>query len=141
MQAKQGDTVHVHYTGSFDDGEVFDSSNDSEPLEFTIGAGQVIPGFEEAVVGMTAGDKKNEHITAARAYGERNDQLLFTVGRDQLPSDAEVAVGDMLQVGFPDGRTAPVQVTALTDDTITLDANHPLAGRNLNFALELVKIK
>ncbi len=139
-QAKRGDTVKVHYTGSFEDGTVFDSSQGQEPLQFTIGAGQVIPGFEDAVIGMGEGDRKRETIAPERAYGERHDELVFTIPRDQLPPGSDVQAGDMVQIGFPDGRTAAVQVAGVTDEALTLDANHPLAGRTLLFDLELVKI-
>lgn len=141
MQAKKGDTVHVHYRGTLDDGTEFDSSEGSEPIVFTIGAGQVIPGFENAIEGMSAGDKKTEKIEAGNAYGERRDELVFTVSRDQMPEETDVEVGDMLRVGFPDGSNAAVQVTAADDQSVTLDANHPLAGKNLTFELELVSIE
>lgn len=139
-QAKRGDTVHVHYRGTFDDGTEFDSSAGGEPIAFTLGAGEVIPGFETAIEGMSIGDKKSEHIEASNAYGEHRDELVFKVGRDQIPPDSDVEVGDTLQVGFPDGSNATVQVTAMDDTSVTLDGNHPLAGRALNFDLELVKI-
>ncbi len=132
--------MKVHYTGSFEDGTVFDSSNGQEPLEFTIGAGQVIPGFEDAVIGMAEGDRKRETIAPERAYGERHDELVFTIPRDQLPPGSDVQAGDMVQIGFPDGRTASVHVAEVTDEGLTLDANHPLAGRTLLFDLELVTI-
>ena len=140
-QAKQGDTVHVHYRGTLDDGTEFDSSAGSDPIIFTLGAGQVIPGFEEAIEGMAAGDKKTQRIEAQNAYGDRRDELVFTVGREQMPDGAEVEVGDMLRVGFPDGSNAAVQVAALDGETVTLDANHPLAGKDLTFELELVTIE
>lgn len=139
-QAKKGDTVHVHYTGKFEDGTVFDSSNGGVPLEFTIGADQVIAGFENAIVGMKPGERKHEVIEADSAYGRRDDQLVFTVGRDQLPPGSEVEVGDTLQIGFADGQTASVQVAAMDENSLTLDANHPLAGKTLVFDLELVTI-
>ena len=139
-QAKQGDTVHVHYRGTLDDGTEFDSSAGSDPLVFTIGAGQVIPGFEEALEGMSTGEKKTERIEAGNAYGERREELVFTVGRDQIPPGTELEVGDLLQVGFPDGSSAAVQVASLDESSVTLDANHPLAGKNLTFELELVQI-
>lgn len=139
-QARRGDTVKVHYKGSFEDGTVFDSSDGRDPLEFTIGQGQVIPGFEDAVVGMSPGEQKRETIPAERAYGERQEDLVFNVGRDQLPPGMEVVIGDTLQVGFGDGHTAAVQVMEIGDDSLTLDANHPLAGRTLLFDLELVSI-
>lgn len=139
-QAKRGDTVRVHYRGTLDDGTEFDSSAGSDPIVFTIGAGQVIPGFESAVEGMSAGDRKTERIEAENAYGGRRDELVFTVGREQMPDGADVEVGDMLRVGFPDGSSAAVQVAAMDDQSVTLDANHPLAGKNLTFELELVAI-
>ena len=141
MQAKKGDTVHVHYKGTLDDGTEFDSSEGSEPIVFTIGAGQVIPGFEDAIEGMSAGDRKTEKIDAGNAYGERRDELVFTVPREQMPEGTDVEVGDMLRVGFPDGSNAAVQVAALDEQSVTLDANHPLAGKNLTFELELVSIE
>ena len=139
-QAKQGDTVHVHYKGKLEDGTLFDSSEGNDPISFTIGAGEVITGFEEAIVGMSEGDSKTERIVPERAYGERRDELVFSVGRDQMP-EGDVEVGDMLSVGFPDGRTASVQIAELDDESVTLDANHPLAGKTLVFELELVSIE
>jgi peptidylprolyl isomerase len=139
-QAKRGDTVHVHYRGTLDDGSEFDSSAGSDPISFTLGAGEVIPGFETAVEGMSAGDKKTERIEAANAYGEHRDELVFSVGREQMPEGSDVEVGDMLRIGFPDGSSANVQVAAVDEQSVTLDANHPLAGKNLTFDLELVKI-
>jgi len=140
QQAKRGDTVHVHYRGTLDDGTEFDSSSGSDPIVFTIGSGQVIPGFESAIEGMAAGEKKTERIEVGNAYGGRREELVFTVGRDQMPDDSDVEVGDMLQVGFPDGSNAAVQVAAIDEQSVTLDANHPLAGKDLTFELELVSI-
>ena len=139
-QAKRGDTVHVHYRGTLDDGSEFDSSAGSDPIVFTIGAGQVIPGFEEAIEGMATGDRKTQRIDAENAYGEHREELVFNVPREQMP-EGDVEVGDMLRVGFPDGSNAAVQVTAIDDQSVTLDANHPLAGKNLTFELELVQIE
>lgn len=139
-KAKQGDTVQVHYTGTLEDGTVFDTSEGGEPLEFTIGTSQVIAGFEEAIVGMSIGDRKREVIAAERAYGEHEEELMFTVGRDQLPDGSDVAVGDTLRIGFPDGQTAAVQVAEMDGKSLTLDANHPLAGKTLIFDLQLVGI-
>ncbi|HEX7809211.1 MAG TPA: peptidylprolyl isomerase [Thermoanaerobaculia bacterium] len=139
-KAKQGDVVHVHYKGTLDDGSVFDSSEGSDPISFTLGSGEVIPGFEEAIEGMSAGEKKTKKIDADNAYGERREELVFTVGREQLPDGNDIEVGDMLQVGFPDGSNAAVSVAAMDESTVTLDANHPLAGKNLTFELELVSI-
>ena len=141
MQAKRGDTVHVHYRGTLDDGTEFDSSQGSDPIVFTIGAGQVIPGFEDAIEGMSTGDRKTERIEAGNAYGERREELVFTVSREQMPEGTDVEVGDMLRVGFPDGSNAAVQVAAVDEQSVTLDANHPLAGKNLTFELELVSIE
>ncbi|MGZ5473298.1 MAG: FKBP-type peptidyl-prolyl cis-trans isomerase, partial [Thermoanaerobaculia bacterium] len=101
QQAKRGDTVHVHYRGTLDDGTEFDSSSGSDPIVFTIGSGQVIPGFETAVEGMATGEKKTERIEAENAYGDRREELVFTVRREQMPDGADVEVGDMLRVGFP----------------------------------------
>ena len=140
QQAKRGDTVHVHYRGTLDDGSEFDSSAGTDPLVFTIGAGEVIPGFETALEGMATGEKKTQHIPAEEAYGERREELVFEVGRDQMPEGGDVEVGDMLRVGFPDGSSANVQITAMDAQSVTLDANHPLAGKNLTFELELMKI-
>ena len=141
VAAKRGDTVKVHYTGTFDDGTVFDTSSDGDPIEFKIGEGSVIPGFEDAIVGMKAGDKKTEHIEASRAYGQHREDLIFTIERDQLPKGTEVNIGDFLRIGFTDGESASVQVADLDDESVTLDANHPLAGRDLTFELTLVAIQ
>jgi len=138
--AQQGDTVRVHYTGTLEDGTVFDSSKDADPIEVTLGSGDVIAGFEEALMGMAAGDKKQQRIVAEDAYGPYRDELVFTLPRATVPEDMEIEVGDFLSVGFPDGGTAPAQVAALDEENVTLDANHPLAGRTLLFDLELVSI-
>ena len=140
QQASRGNTVQVHYKGTLEDGTIFDSSEGQEPLRFTIGEGAVIPGFEDAVVGMTVGDRKSESIPPARAYGEHRGDLVFKVDRQQLPAGNDVEPGDWLRLGFPDGRSAPVLVAALDDASITVDANHPLAGRTLVFDLHLVTI-
>jgi peptidylprolyl isomerase len=142
QQAKRGDTVHVHYRGTLDDGTEFDSSAGGEPIVFTVGAGEVIPGFEEAIEGMATGEKKTTHIDAQNAYGDRREELVFQVARDQMPEGGgDVEVGDMLRVGFPDGSSAAVQVAGVEGASVTLDANHPLAGKNLTFELELVAIE
>jgi len=138
--AKRGDTVHVHYRGTLADGTEFDSSAGADPISFTIGAGDVIPGFEDAIEGMIAGEKKTQRIAADNAYGERRDELVFTIDRAQMPEGSDVDVGDVLRIGFPDGSSAAVQVAALDDESVTLDANHPLAGKDLTFELELVSI-
>jgi peptidylprolyl isomerase len=139
--AGQGDTVTVHYKGSLDDGSVFDSSEGSDPIEFTIGAHEVIDGFENAIVGMAAGEKKTENIPADQAYGGREDQLVFHVPRSSLQGGLDVVVGDYVRVTLPDGQAASMQVVGLDEEAVTLDANHPLAGKTLTFELELVAIK
>ncbi len=139
--AGQGDTVTVHYKGTLDDGSVFDSSEGSDPIEFTIGAHEVIDGFENAILGMAAGEKKTENIPAEQAYGDREEQLVFHVPRSSLQGGLEVEVGDYVRVTLPDGKAASMQVVGLDDEGVTLDANHPLAGKTLTFELELVEIK
>lgn len=139
-QAKNGDTVKIHYTGRLQDGSVFDSSTDREPLQFNIGSGQVIPGFEEAVTGMTVGEKKTTLIPSAKAYGERNPSMVMVVDRKHVPSDIDPEVGQRLQVGSPSGELIAVTIIEVNDGNITLDANPPLAGEDLTFDLELVEI-
>lgn len=140
MPVKTGDTVRVHYTGKLEDGKVFDSSNGRDPLEFTVGSGQVIPGFDQAVAGMSPGEEREVRIPAAEAYGDRKDDLVIVVERTQLPPDIDPQVGQQLQLS-QEGRAFVVQVADVTPDNITLDANHPLAGEDLTFELELVGIE
>jgi peptidylprolyl isomerase len=139
-QAKPGDTVKVHYNGKFDDGNVFDSSEGRNPLSFTIGAGKIIPGFDKAVEGMAIGDKKTVVIPAEDAYGKHHENLVMTVTRSEFPEEANPAVGQQYQTENQDGRPLNLMVTAVEGDQITLDANHPLAGKNLTFDIELVEI-
>ena len=139
-QAKQGDSVKIHYTGTLNDGTVFDSSADREPLEFKLGSGQVIPGFDEAVTGMSVGEKKNVTIPVDKAYGPRNDQLIMDIPRSQVPADINPEVDQQLQMGGPNGEVVIVKVVEVTDEIIKLDANPPLAGQDLIFDLELVEI-
>lgn len=139
--AKQGDTVKVHYTGKLEDGTVFDTSREREPLEFTIGEGKVIPGFEAAVVGMEAGKSRSTTVPPEQAYGERRTDRILTVERDQFPDDLDPQVGQQLEVKQPDGQAVPVTVARVSDTDVTLDANHPLAGRELTFEMELVEIR
>ncbi|WP_204113401.1 FKBP-type peptidyl-prolyl cis-trans isomerase [Shimia biformata] len=138
--AKSGDTVRIHYTGTLSDGSVFDSSEGRDPLEFTLGSGQVIPGFDAGVTGMSVGDKKTVEIPCADAYGEKNPDAQQDVPRAQIPAEIPLELGIQLQMQAPTGQVIPVTVVALTDETVTLDANHPLAGKDLTFALELVEI-
>lgn len=138
--AKKGDTVKVHYTGRLDDGSVFDSSLDGEPLKFIIGEGHVIQGFEEAVEGMSPGEKKTVRIEFEKAYGPHYDEGVIVVERSGLPEDLKPKVGDVLQIPQHDGDPLIVTVKEITDTTITLDANHPLAGKDLIFEIELMEI-
>ncbi len=139
-QAKKGDTVRVHYEGRLTDGEVFDSSKGGEPLEFEVGSGQVITGFDEGVQGMSVGDKKSVEIEAENAYGQRNEDLARAVPRDSINLETEPEPGTNLVLQLPDGNEIPVAITEVTEDSITLDANHPLAGQKLIFDIELVSI-
>ena len=138
-EAQAGDKVRVHYTGRLDDGSVFDSSRGRQPLEFTVGEGQVIPGFDQAVAGMTPGEEQTITIPADQAYGPRRDELLFTVPRGEFPPQIDPEVGQQLQVQNGD-QVAIVTVAGVSDEDVTLDGNHPLAGRDLTFDLELVEI-
>lgn len=138
-QAKSGDTVRVHYKGTLGDGQVFDSSEGREPLEFTLGTGQVIAGFDEAVTGMRPGEEKEVTIPSAEAYGDPREELILRVGRDNFPEGVEPEVGQQFQVS-QGGQPFVVTVIDVADDGITLDANHPLAGEDLTFALQLVQI-
>ena len=139
-QASTGDTVRVHYTGKLDDGSQFDSSAGREPLEFAIGSGQVIPGFDAAVAGMNVGESRSVRIPAEDAYGARQDELISEVPRSALPADLEPTVGMPLQAQGPDGRVMRLMVVAVADESFTVDGNHPLAGQALNFDIELVEI-
>lgn len=138
--ATSGDTVRIHYTGTLATGEPFDSSMGRDPLEFTLGSGQVIPGFDTGVAGMAPGESKRITIPAADAYGPRMEEMTMEVPRAQLPAEADPQVGDQLVVGTASGEQFPVVITAVTDDSVTLDANHPLAGQDLTFDLTLVEI-
>ncbi len=139
-QAKHGDTVNVHYTGKLEDGTVFDSSRSRHPLQFTIGKGQVISGFEQAVIGMNLGESKTARIPVDQAYGPRQNDRIVTVERTQLPPGLNPLVGQRLELTQTDDQRILVTVSAMTDTTLTLDANHPLAGKDLFFDIELVKI-
>jgi peptidylprolyl isomerase len=138
--AKSGDKVQIHYTGKLDDGTVFDTSRERGPLEFTLGTGQVIPGFEEAVAGMVVGDTKTTRIEAQDAYGPRREELLKVVPRDELPDGLEPKLGDRYNLQGEQGETIQVKVSEMSKESITLDANHPLAGEALTFELELMGI-
>lgn len=139
VQAKPGDTVKVHYTGTLENGTVFDSS-EQEALQFTIGQGQVIPGFEQAVIGMQPGDERTIIIPADKAYGPYRPEMAAWVEREQFPAGLQLELGQLLQVRQREGQTFVVKVTELTDARVKLDANHPLAGKDLTFAIRLVEI-
>lgn len=140
MPAKKGDQVKVHYTGKLKDGSVFDSSKDREPLAFELGAGQIIPGFEEAVMGMDQGDSTTVEIAPKDAYGDHNPEMLIEVDKAQVPEGMNPQVGQMLQVQRGDGGVSNVVVNEVKDASIVLDANHPLAGKDLIFEIELVEV-
>lgn len=139
-QAKDGDKVKVHYTGKLDDGTVFDSSIGREPLEFTLGEGQIIPGFEAGVNGMNAGESKTVTIPSTQAYGPHFDEMVIKVPRDQFPSDMDLEVGEQLQMRHESGQIVVVTVVDVDDSQVTLDANHPLAGKDLTFNIELLEV-
>lgn len=138
---KKGDTVSLHYTGTLDDGSVFDTSEKrKEPLKFTAGSGQVIPGFDKAVIGMKKGDEKKFTLQPSDAYGDRRPELTQSVPRKQLPQDHEPKPGMMLVMGTPEGRQMPATITEVTEENVTLDLNHPLAGKALTFAIKIVEV-
>ncbi|MFZ0254760.1 MAG: peptidylprolyl isomerase [Gammaproteobacteria bacterium] len=139
-RAKTGDTVRIHYTGKLDDGTQFDSSAGHEPLEFALGTGQVIPGFDKAVEGMTVGENKSVRIPSEEAYGLRHEQLIQDVPKSALPDNIQAAVGMPLQAQGEDGQVMKLMVTAVAEESITVDGNHPLAGQALDFDIELVEI-
>lgn len=140
MQAKKGDTVEVHYTGKLENGSVFDSSVDRQPLGFTLGDGNMIKGFDEAVHGMAVGEKKTVTIPSAEAYGDRRDDMMIDVPREQVPADIKPEIGMQLSLQGANGQPMPVTVTAVDEEKIVLDANHQLAGEDLIFDIELMKI-
>lgn len=140
QQAKKGDTVSVHYTGKLSNGTVFDSSLSRHPLRFTLGSGQVIAGFDQAIIGMNPGESKTAVIPMDLAYGPRNDELIITIERSKLPPGVNASAGQRLELTQENDQTVLVTVLETTDTTMTLDANHPLAGKELTFDIELVGI-
>ena len=140
QQATAGNTVRVHYVGTLDNGERFDTSVGSDPLEFTLGAGQVIPGFEEAITGMEVGETKQVRIPAEQAYGPYRDEMVLELPREQLPDDVELEIGQQVQMQQGE-HIFVVTVEKIGEDAITFNANHPLAGEALNFELRLVEIQ
>ncbi len=139
-KAENGNKVKVHYKGSFDDGTVFDSSEGKDPLEFELGSGQVIPGFDKNIEGMELNEKKTIKIPSQEAYGERRDELIMDFPKSEFPNDINPEVGQQLQMQNQEGQVFNVLVTGVSGESVTLDANHPLAGKNLNFDIELVEI-
>ncbi len=139
--ASEGDTVKVHYTGKLEDGTVFDTSAEREPLEFTLGEGQLIPGFEQAVEGMDVGETKTVNIASDEAYGPRREDLVSQVSKDEFPDEVEPQVNQQFRVNQEDGNSFIVRVSDVQDEEVTLDANHPLAGQDLVFDIELVEIQ
>ena len=140
-QAKKGDKVQVHYHGKLADGTTFDSSEGRQPLEFEVGSGMVIKGFDDGVTGMSVGDKKTVLIPAENAYGPVQKEMVFEFPRANFPPDITPEIGMTLQMHSEDGQEMPVLITGVNMDSILLDANHPLAGKELIFDIELVDIK
>lgn len=140
-QVKTGDTVAIHYTGTLSDGATFDSSQGRDPLEFTVGSGQIIPGLDKALPGMSVGDKKTVEVAADDAYGQPDPNAMQAVPRKDIPAEIPLDLGTQLQVQTPTGQAMPVTVVKVTEEEVTLDANHPLAGKDLTFDIELVDIK
>lgn len=140
MKAKSGDKVQVHYTGTLKDGTKFDSSEGKDPLEFELGAKQVVPGFEEAIIGMEVGKKKKVTIPADKAYGQPRKEFVQEVPRDQFPKDVPLEEGKVLGLRAPTGHVIPAKIAKVTEKSVTIDMNPPLAGKDLTFDIELVKI-
>ena len=139
-EAKSGDTVRIHYTGTLKTGETFDSSDGRDPLEFVVGSGQIIPGLDVAIPGMVVGDKKTVDVPCAQAYGEANPDARQSVPRTDIPADIPLDLGTQLQMQTPQGQVMHVTVAEVTETEVTLDANHALAGKDLIFAIEMVGI-
>jgi len=138
MPIKKGDKVKVHYTGKLEEGTVFDSSEGKEPLEFEVGSGMIIKGFDDAVMGMEKGDEKEITLKPEEAYGDINPQLMKKVPKEQLPKEPEPKVGMMLALGTPDGQQIPARIAEVSDNEVTIDINHPLAGKTLIFKIKVV---
>jgi len=139
-QVKLGDNVSIHYTGTLQDGTTFDSSEGREPLAFEVGSGQIIPGLDQALPGMEVGEKKQVEVAAENAYGDVNPEMRQAVPREGIPADIPLDIGTQLQMQTPDGQALPVTVVEVDEEKVTLDANHPLAGKDLTFDIELVAI-
>ena len=139
-QARNGNTVKLSVTGKLEDGTVFAASNESAPIEFTLGEGQVLPGIEEAAEGMAAGETKTVQVPAEQAYGARRDDLMQEIPREYLPEDLSPEVGQRLQIEQTNGDNVTASVIEVTQESITIDANHPLAGQDLTFDIEMLEI-
>ena len=139
-KAQKENKVKVHYTGTLEDGTVFDSSREREPIEFEVGGGEMIKGFDDAVIGMAVGEKKTFTIAADDAYGQRRDEMVFKVDRSQLPEGMEPEVGHHLQTEAEGGQPVILEIVEVEAESVTLDGNHPLAGKDLNFDIEMVEI-
>jgi FKBP-type peptidyl-prolyl cis-trans isomerase 2 len=139
-QAKAGDTVRITYKGTLNNGEMFDSSEGRDPLEFVVGSGQIIKGLDAAIPGMAVGDSKDVNVPCDQAYGAHNPDAKQAVPRTQIPDEIPLEVGKQLQMQTPQGQVVPVKIVEVTETEVTLDANHPLAGEELNFAIEIVGI-
>ncbi|MDG1116409.1 MAG: peptidylprolyl isomerase [Flavimaricola sp.] len=139
-QVKTGDTVRIHYTGTLETGETFDTSSGRDPLEFVVGSGQIIPGLDKALPGMAIGESKTVAVPCAEAYGESNPEARQDVPRDSIPAEIPVDPGTQLQMQTQTGQVIPVTVVEVTDEVVILDANHPLAGKDLTFQIELVDV-
>lgn len=139
-EAKPGDTVRIHYTGTLTDGSQFDSSAGRDPLEFTVGGGQIIPGLDREIAGMKVGERKTVNVPCDEAYGQHNPTAMQEVPRASLPAEIEPEVGKRLQAVTQDGSQITVVITAVNENSVTMDANHPLAGKDLIFDVELVEI-
>ncbi|MBT3141705.1 peptidylprolyl isomerase [Phaeobacter gallaeciensis] len=139
-QAKSGDTVRIHYTGTLLDGSTFDSSEGRDPLEFVVGSGQIIPGLDVAIPGLAVGDKKEVNVPCQEAYGPINPEMRQAIPREGIPDEVPLEIGIQLQMQSPDGQVLPVTVVEMDEATVTLDANHPLAGQDLIFNIEVTSI-
>lgn len=139
-RAEYGDTVKVHYIGKLEDGRVFDSSNTESPFEFTLGSGKIIQGFEQAILGMSPGESKEVKIPPNKAYGSYRDNMVVEVDRNRLPESLEPKVGEKLQINQSGGAPIVVEIMDVSEDKVTLDANHPLAGKDLIFYIKLIEI-
>ena len=141
MKAQSGNKIKIHYKGTLSDGDVFDSSFGGEPLEFTIGSGMVIPGFDNGVVGMSVGETKTIFIPAADAYGHRSDELIIEFKKENIPEDIELKIGDIMQLELGPGQVVNVTIIEIKKDSVIFDANHKLADQDLTFEVELVSIE